>query len=264
MKKYWLVAKITWEEMFTYRLNFIMWRIRWILGLLMIYFLWLSILPKDVVLFGYNQSLMLTYILGTSFISSIVISSKTNAVGDEINQGNLSNFLIRPINYFKYWFARDVGDKAMNIIFCVFELAILFFVLHPPVFIQTNFYFLFLTLVSIFIALVLFFFINFLLGLIGFWSPEVWAPRFVFYIISNFFAGSLFPLDILPKQIFTVIQFSPFAYLLFFPLKIYLGQLNIIEIYKGLLISIVWTIFFYFVLKYIWRIGLKDYTAQGK
>lgn len=264
MNKYFLIAKLTWDETFVYRLNFVMWRLRAVLQILTLYFLWVSLIPSGTSLFGYNQSSMLTYILGTSMVSSFVLSSRSSAVGDEINSGNLSNFLLRPINYFLYWFARDVGDKAMNIIFSIIELAVLFAILKPPLFIQTESLYLLLTFVAIVLALIMYFFFNFLLGLIGFWSPEVWAPRFIFTILLNFFAGGLFPLDILPKFIFSIFQLLPFTYLLYFPIKIYLGQLTIVEIFTGIIISLVWTLILYIIVQYIWRKGLKIYAAQGR
>lgn len=264
MKKYWYIIKLTWSEILEYRLNFIMWRVRYLLGLITVYFLWFSVFPSTETLFGYTKSLMLTYILGTSLISAVVLSSKTIAIGDEISQGNLSNFLIKPVNYFKYWFARDLGDKAMNICFAIIELSILLAFLRPAVFVQSNVNYIFLTVISIFIALILFFFINFLLGLIGFWTEEVWAPRFIFFIILSFFAGQLFPLDILPKPVFSVFQFLPFTYLLFFPVKIYLGQLSLSEVYFGLTISAIWLVILYLLLKFVWNKGLKNYTAQGR
>ena len=197
-------------------------------------------------------------------VSSFVLSSRSSAVGEEINSGNLSNFLLRPINYFLYWFARDVGDKAMNIIFSIIELAVLFAILKPPLFIQTEGLYILLAFVAIVLALIMYFFFNFLLGLIGFWSPEVWAPRFIFTVLLNFFAGGLFPLDILPKFIFSIFQLLPFTYLLYFPIKIYLGQLTIVEIFAGIMISLLWTILLYVVVRYIWRKGLLVYTAQGR
>lgn len=264
MKKYWIVAKNTWEETFIYRLNFVMWRFRTVLSLITVYFLWFSILPKNGFFLGYNQSLMLTYILGTSLVSSVILASRSIAVGEEINEGNLSNFLIRPINYFLYWFAKDLGDKAMNIIFSLVELTILFFILRPPFFIQTDPIYIFFCFISIILGVVLFFFFNFLLGLIGFWSPEVWAPRFIFIILLSFFAGSFFPLDILPTSIFNIFQYLPFPYLLYFPLKIYLGQLALGKIFFGLLISIIWTFLIYVIVRFVWQKGLKLYAAEGK
>jgi len=231
---------------------------------LTIYFLWQVILPPNKTLLGYSQSLMLTYILGTSLLDSIVLSSRTYAVGEEINSGNLMNFLLRPINYFLYWFSKDIGDKAMNISFSIVELTLIFIILRPPFFIQTNPFYILFFVFSVILSLFIYFFLNFLLGLIGFWSPEVWAPRFIFITLLGFFAGSLFPLDILPKTLYEVMKFLPFTYLLYFPLKIYLGKLSFTEILSGLSISIFWTFAIYFIVKATWQKGLKSYTAYGR
>lgn len=250
--------------MTTYRLNFALWRLRVVLQLLTMYFLWQAIIPQGSQFGVYDRSLMLTYILGGGLLSSIVISSRSYEVGDDINQGNLTNFLIRPINYFLYWFSKDVGDKAMNITFAIFELTFLYLVLKPPFFLQTDPTLLLLTVVAAIIATILYFFLNFLIGLVGFWSPEVWAPRFIFIILITFFAGGLFPLDILPKAVFTLFQFLPFTYLIFFPLKIYLGQLSPHEIQSGILIALIWTLTSYLIVKLVWNKGLKLYTAHGR
>lgn len=264
MNKYLLVAKNTWEETLTYRLNLVMWRLRTNLSLLALYFLWFAIIPKDAIIFGYSQSLMLTYILGTAIMSAVVLSNRSYAIGDEINQGNLSNFLIRPINYFLYWFSKDIGDKAMNIAFFAVELSILFLILKPPFFMQTNLNLIGLSMVSIVFSVLMYFLINVLLGFIGFWSPETWAPRFIFWVLLGFLAGSYFPLDILPTTIFEFFKLLPFSYLIYFPLKIYLGQLTHFELIEGLVIEIAWIIVLYFVSKLVWEKGLKIYTAYGR
>lgn len=264
MKKYYQVVKNTWEEIGTYRLNFIIWRVRSVLQILTLYFLWISLIPQKSLLFGYSQQLMLTYILGISLITSFVFSSRTQEIGENINNGDLSVFLLRPINYFLYWFSRDVGDKLMNVLFSVAEISILLYFLHPPLFIQTNIFYLFFAFVAIIISIFSYFFFSCLLGLIGFWSPEIWGPRFIFMVILNFFAGGLFPLDILPKPIFSFLQILPFSYFLYFPLKIYLGQISSLEIYQGFFISIFWIFLLYFILKFVWRKGLKVYSAAGR
>lgn len=264
MKKYYIIVRNTWDETLTYRVSFVMWRVRNIIQLLTLYFLWLVVLPPGKSLLGYSHSLMLTYILGTSLIDSIVLSSRTYAVGEEINSGNLMNFLLRPINYFLYWFSKDIGDKAINICFSIVELSLIFIILRPPFFIQTNLFYILLFIFSVILSLFIYFFLNFLLGLIGFWSPEVWAPRFIFITLLGFLAGSLFPLDILPKTIYEVLRFLPFTYLLYFPLKIYLGQLSFPQIASGLLISAFWVFAIYFLVNAIWKKGLKSYTAYGR
>lgn len=263
MDKYLRVAQNTWQENIEYRLNFVMWRIRVMLQLITVYVLWFALLPAGDQLFGYTQSTILTYVLGTAVISSIVFSSRSFSIGDEINKGDLSNYLIKPMNYFTYQFARDIGDKGLNIIFSIIELTILILLLKPPLFIQTNLELLGLAFLAILLGILLFFCCNLLLGMIGFWSPEVWAPRFIFMTLLMFFSGGLFPLDILPDKIYRIFEFLPFGYMMYFPLKIYLGQLTMSAIMQGLMVSGLWVLILFGIVELIWKKGLKGYAAYG-
>lgn len=265
MRKYWPVFKNTLQEYFAYRLNFVMWRVRTVLQLLVVYFLWGAIFASQKgEIFGYTQSLILTYILGGALLRSTVFASRTIDIGEEINRGNLTNFLLKPISYFKYWFTRDIADKILNISFAVFELALIYLILKPPIFWQTNFLTLSLFGVSVGLALILYFYINFLFGLLAFWTPETWAPRFLFFIFLEFLGGALFPLDILPQFLYQILRFLPLFYLNFFPLKIYLGQLSIMQVAEGITICLFWTLLFYWVVQAVWRKGLRIYSAEGR
>ncbi len=264
MKKYIRVARNTWEEALTYRFNFVMWRIRNVVQLLAIYFLWYSVIPDGANVFGYSQSSILTYILLTAIVGAVVTSNRSYMIGEEINQGNLSNYLLAPVNYFMYWFSKDIGDKLMNIVFSIAELTIIYFLLKPPIYIQTDLTYIGSFILAIILAVILNFFINVLLGLIGFWSPDVWAPRFIFWIALGFFAGEYFPLDILPPVIYKIFIFLPFSYLIYFPIKIYLGELSGPEILKGFSIMTFWIITFFVIVELVWKKGLRAYTAQGR
>src|SRR3989338_8667541 len=87
IKKYYLAARNTWDETLAYRLNFVMWRVRMVLTLLTMYFLWSALLLPGGNILGYTREFMLTYILGTSIINSLVISNRSYEVGEEINKG---------------------------------------------------------------------------------------------------------------------------------------------------------------------------------
>ena len=173
MNKYFLVAKNTWIETFTYRLNFTMWRLRVTIELLTRYFLWLAIIPTGSKFLSYDQSQMLTYIIGTSIVEAIVLSTRTADIAQDINSGNLSNFLIKPVNYFAYWFSRDIGDKAMNILFLFFELLLIVLLLKPPIFIQTDPSLLILFLVATAIAVIMHFFIGTIIDAVFIALPDV-------------------------------------------------------------------------------------------
>jgi ABC-2 type transport system permease protein len=263
MRLYLQVAKNTWDEMMTYRFNFMMWRIRNVLQLLTLYYLWLAVTPQNGQIFGYSRSLLITYVLGVSFVGSIVFSTRTQEMGDDINNGELSQFLIKPLRYLGYWFAKDIGDKLFNISFAIAELFIFYIILRPTIFLQSHLLILFFTALAVIIAVVMNFFIGSLLGMIAFWSPEVWAPRFIFTMLISFFAGGMFPLDILPGPVQRIFSLLPFSYLQYFPIKIYLGKVATSDLLFGFSVALIWSIVLYLTVSLVWRRGLKEYSSEG-
>lgn len=268
MKIFFQIIKNTWGEYMMYRLNFLMWRVRMVLQVLITYFLWRAIFSSrqdaGATFFGYTQAVMLTYILVTSIVRTTVLSTTTMEVGDIINQGKLSHYLVRPMSFFSYYIARDIGDKTLNILFAVGEIFVLFLVLRPPVVIQYNGTYIILAIVAAIIAMVLYFVFSMLLGLLGFWTPEVWGPRFLSIVVIEFFAGSLFPLDILPAPLFAISRILPFGYFIYFPIKVYLGQLPLPEVIGGLTLGCIWVGVLGLFTQYIWHRGLRIYSAEGR
>ncbi len=263
MEKYWIVAKNTWIETLTYRTSFIVYRLREVLQLLSLYFLWFYVSGRTGSFASYSQISLITYVLISAFVSDVVFSTRTTNIASEINEGGLTTFLLRPLSYLSYYFARDIGDKVMNIIFSISELLLFFLIFHPPFMIQTNILSITLCLFSLILGIILYFFISVAISFIGFWSNETWGPRFIFYQTVGFLAGSLLPLDILPKSLYTILQYLPFSYLIYFPTKLYLGEVSASDTMRGFAILVIWIGLMYLLVKQVWARGLKEYTAQG-
>lgn len=248
----------------TYRLNFVLWRVRVVLGILVTYFLWWAIFSGRGEFFGYSQSMILTYIILSNIVRTVVLGTTTMEIGGIINQGDLSNFLIRPLSFLRYYIARDTGDKLLNLAFSIVEIPLMIIILKPQIFFQTNPLTLFLALSAMGMGMILYFFFSLTLGYIGFWSPDVWAPRFISFVVMEFFSGGLFPIDILPTPLYIASISLPFSYFIYFPLKVYLGQLSTPELFGGFVVGTAWMFGFYFMAQTLWRRGLKVYTAQGR
>ena len=264
LKKYWIVAKITWIDGFAYITSFVMWRVRQIIQIVVALSLWESIFASTTTAFGYTSARMLTYIFAANIIGIIVTFSRTIDVSSVIHSGDLSLYLVKPLNFFLFWFSRDIANKLQNIVFSIIELTALFFIFHPTLYVPTHISTLFLTLLIVAGAMVMYFFINAMFGLLGFWTPDVWAPRFLFFTIIFFTSGSLFPLDIFPKAIVQVLSYTPFPYMMFFPTKVLLEQLSSTEIVRGFFATGVWTLLCGFVTFVMWRKGIRTYEAEGR
>lgn len=263
MKKYAIIIKNSFAEIFAYRLNFFLWRIRVITSLLVSFAIWQAIFKSTGKIFGYRESQMMTYIILLAFMNGIVLSSQTFKVAQEINFGNLSNYLLKPFDYFLFNFARDIPEKGVNGVSSIIEIILIIYIIHPAFFFQTSLYTLVIFILFLAISSLLFFEINMILSFIGFWSKETWAPRFIFFILLSFLAGTYFPLDIVPKAIYQVLELLPFTYLVFFPLKIYLGMLSTALIARGVVISLIWVVLLWWLMKFIYAKGLKVYSSEG-
>ncbi|MCG2691723.1 ABC-2 family transporter protein, partial [Microgenomates group bacterium] len=225
MKKYWLIFRLSWQNALTYRLNFVMWRVRSIIGFLASYLFWLAIVKSNQSVAGYNPSLLLTYIFTAAFLRNLVFSNVSYSACVEIAGGDLSNYLIKPIGYFKNWLMRDMADKVLNLSFFSVEIIIFYFILKPQI-VFTQHLFLFLA-VSLLAAL-LYFFLSFLISAYAFWHPEHngWPLRFLFVMLLDFLSGASIPLDIFPPAIVKIFQFLPFSYLIFYPTQIWLNRVG--------------------------------------
>lgn len=263
MKKYWRVIKNSYLQILTYRLSFIFWRTRIVIGILIGYFLWLTIFDQNKLLLGYTESYMLTYMIIISLTVGIVMSTSSYQVAYDISYGRMNISLLKPINFFRFTFSKDIANKIINSIFSVIEIIFLIWLLHAPFILQTNLVLDILFILSLILASILYFEINLLLSSIAFWSFDTWSLRFMFSILISFLAGMFFPLDILPAILYRILSFLPFSYLIFFPIKIYLGHVTAGYLVYGFIILIIWIIILGILMKKIWDRGLKIYTAQG-
>jgi ABC-2 type transport system permease protein len=266
MNKYLAIFKTSFQQEFAYPVNFVMWRIRNILTFFLTFFLWDTVYRNpNTNIFGYDRAKIMTYVFLVVFLRAIVVSAKTVNIAGEISDGKLSNYLLKPINFFYYWFTRDVASKVLNCLFAVVEVFILYLLFVPTFFSPQHVVTWFMFLVFLIIAIVLFFLLIFLFSSVPLWLPEQnWAPVFLFYTITEFLSGAFFPLDILPKFWQTIVYLTPFPYLIFVPSQIYLEKVDMGQTLFWLAVGVGWCIGLYVLLISVWKKGLKSYKSEGR
>ncbi len=251
------------KQIFVYRLSFILWRARNIFYLIFIYFLWTSVMSGRHTIFSYSYESLITYILTISLISSFVMGTKTSDIAIDILSGNIANDFLKPISYFRYAIAKEIADKGINLFFSIIEVAALIFIFKPGIFVQTNpvnylFFFIALSIGS-----VISFFISLMLSCLAFWSNDIWAPRFIYITISSLLVGTFFPLDILPKFLYTLLLLTPFPYLMYLPTKIFVNGISA-QLFFPLLMAVAWSGILYILSIVIWNYGVRNYSAYGR
>lgn len=261
--KYVTLLKLNWQNGLVYRTSVIMWRIRQFLGTLMSLTIWTVIFNSNQNAFNYTQNSMITYIFLVSFLQSMIIASALNGLAQRVYSGEISNHLLKPINIFGYFVVEELADKLKNIGFLTFEIIILYFIFNPIIVLPNLPVFLIFTTWSI-LGLILNFLISLIFGSLGFWSPDTWGPRFLFFMIINFTAGKLFPLDILPNVIQKVLYLTPFPYLSFIQIQLFLQRLSTQEIFNHSIVLLFWIVLTGILVSLLWKKGLKTYESSGR
>ena len=265
MRKYWQVFKLSLEDYFVYRTNFILWRVRSFIFFLTLIFFWQAVFINKEALFGYSRSQMLTYVIGIAFLKSLVLGSRSfDELPGMVKDGQLTKFLLKPVSIYKYFFSRDLLAKLLDVSFSLVEIFLVVKILHLDFYFpqNTETYFLFSLIVCL--SIFLYFLIGLIVSSFAFWLEDVWATRWLFGIIFlEFLSGVYFPIDVLPKGLVRIINFTPFPYLVFYPLKIWNESGGNVLPLRIILIMLFWIVFSFIAVNIFWKKGLKKYSAYG-
>lgn len=266
MKKYLVAFKVSLSNEFVYRFNFVLWRVRKALQLLMTYFLWSGVFVGSQVVFGYTQSQILTYVFMVLIVQTWVMSApSSDSIGGEIGNGDLSNYLVKPLGYLKYWFTRDLASKLLNMVFAFFEISILWILFRPTIVIPTDLILIFGFLISCGLAIGIYYLVSVCSRFLAFWAPEnTWGLAFLILVFMETLGGLIFPLNILPTPAYIALQFTPFPYLVYFPIAIFSGKIVGIELFRILTQSFIWLLVMLIFTKFLWKRGMMVYQASGK
>ncbi|GIW63400.1 MAG: hypothetical protein KatS3mg091_202 [Patescibacteria group bacterium] len=263
MKTFLTACKLTVSEYLSYRTNFILWRLRNFLYLFLYYNFWSAVYTYQKQIGNYNKQEIFFYFIVSFFLSDLVFSSKVFKLAAYINSGLLSKYLIYPVSVFKLVVAEELVDKAFNVIFSIVEVMLFVYLFKIQIFIEFSFYYLIIFLLALISGILLYFFINLSISLLGFWTNSVWAPRFISFIVIQGFSGAFFPLDILPDFLYRVVNALPFSVLIYLPMQIIQNKINFDLAVTKVAIAFVWVFLFYALSSFMWKKGLKNYSAYG-
>ena len=267
MKKYWAIAKSTWQEYLAYRLNLFLEVMGGIIMMLVVIALWYTIfkgLGKETI-GDFTLAQMITYLIGAGIINSFLwAASQGDEINDDINSGDLSNYLVKPVNVVGYWLTRDACRKFMTFLLGVAEFIIILFFFKNFLVGPSSFIHLVLALAAIIIASLIHFIIFYLFSVIAFWLEQTWGTRFVIRVVMEIATGSLIPLSLFPGTWQTIVNILPFKYLVYFPLQIYLGKIPLNQISYEFLIALAWLAAFIIIGVFVWKRGVRHYAAEGR
>ncbi|MBM4253959.1 MAG: hypothetical protein FJ146_18480 [Deltaproteobacteria bacterium] len=261
-RKWGATIRISWNKLLSYKLNLLL----LVIGPSVVFFfvkysLWTAIFQLEGIeqLQGYDLGGMLQYQGWTLIVALLGQGYNSMNLAEDIRLGRISAFLVYPFGFWSFQTASFIAFECLQLFTAAITLSgllLLGIVTH-------------LTLTSLlaglcFSVLVSFFWYqtSYLIGLMAFWLEETWVLRVMFLTITQFFSGAVMPLEVYPEYLQRLLMWTPFPYLTYAPVKIFMGEYQG-DIMMGAGILSFWLGITALASLAVWRRGLRLYTAAG-
>jgi ABC-2 type transport system permease protein len=233
-----------------------------LLSIATVYYLWRAVFAAQPQIERFDWHVMQAYVLVSNAIFALLGATSTRAMIGSIRTGAIVTDLLRPYSYITAQFAQVLGRAATQGALGSATTALIGFVLlgmaPPPTLGAAS-----LFLLSVGLSFLIAFLINFLLGLLCFWTKEseglLWAQG----VISFIFSGGIAPLHFLPYWLQIVAFALPFQGMIHTPLLIYLGAAPGRELWAALLLQVVWVVVLGGLVRLLWGRALRRVNIQG-
>ncbi|HVA65979.1 MAG TPA: ABC-2 family transporter protein [Elusimicrobiota bacterium] len=263
MRKYLAAYELALQNVLQRRSSLIMDRVGGVAVLASLYYFWLALMNGHKGFFGYSKAQMISYVLAINVLRSFVMTGRGWELVGDISGGRISSYLVRPMSYGGYSLALDMAQKTVYLGSAIFEIGIFAALVRAQFYLPRHFAAWLGFAATVILSSLLFFVMEFMVSALAFWTSESGGPLFCFELFIQFAAGAFFPLDVLPKVIRHVLYLSPFPYLVFFPINIYLERVKPGEALRVLAIQGAWLVVMLFFASRLWRRGLRSYAAEG-
>jgi ABC-2 type transport system permease protein len=267
MLKYWHVINIGIQNNLTYRFNFLARALFGLIPVVAILYVWRTIYTSkgEAGMVGpYSLAEMISYYLLVTIVDALTAVNEDDwQIAADIKDGNISQFLLKPIDYLAYRLCLFLSGRLTYVSVAAIPLALFIAGLHSYFVLPQSWTIFGLFLFSTVLTALLQFFMSYALAMLAFWVLEVSTFIFIVYAFEYIASGHMFPLDILPKSVESVLFFLPFPYQLYFPVSIYMGKTTGHELAIGLAMQSAWVLIAYGFARFAWARGINKYAAVG-
>lgn len=255
--------QVNWAEQWQYRANLIMYLLYWLVSPIIYLAVWTSIANSKGSVSGLTANDFITYYMTLLIVDQITSNIVIHTFAYKVQDGSLSGELVRPIHpMLTNALVNNIAFKALTIMGFIPVWIVLFFLFKPDFGSVT-----FAGILLAIPAMILGFFVGFLLSAaitsLAFWTTRVYSIHEFYYALILLFSGQFVPLILMPKLIQNIAQYLPFQLLIYFPIQLILGKLSTAQVMQGFAIGLIWLAIAMTIFNWVWRNGVKRFSAVG-
>jgi ABC-type uncharacterized transport system, permease component len=265
MEAYKQVYKLGLMKTFQYRADFYFGLISLFFPLFIQVFLWKGLYSSAAsgILYGYTFPQMMMYACFACLLAKILSPDFAYEVNEDIKNGGLAKYVVRPVNYRLYRFFEFLGEKT-SLVICSLLLLLCIYAAGGYVLSRSVNMLRFVVFLPVMcLSLMLNFSIYYAVSGLGFWMRESSGILFIISFVGNIISGGIFPLDIFPEPLRVLFGILPFSYTTYFPVSILCGTAHKTGIIAGVLLQVFWIGVCSGAGRLVWKAGMKNYSAVG-
>ncbi len=247
-----------------YRWNFVVRGFFSLFHLAVVFILWGAAYAGTDNIGGFDLRQTLTYFT-TLLVLQFFISAfnEDYQISEEIRNGLINQFLLKPINYFLYRFSIFVAARMVTGALVLVPLLVAYPVIGDSLTYPLDAWRFAVGIPALIMSALIQFSIAYCFGMLTFWFLEIQGFVILSMAIETVLGGQIFPLDLLPASIYRIAQFLPFYYQMYFPGAIITGRIELPLALQGLGIQACWVVVLLILNKILWVRGLRRHTAVG-
>jgi ABC-2 type transport system permease protein len=247
-----------------YRWNFAVRSCFSVFHLVVVFILWGAVFAGVRNVGGFDFSQTLTYfvvLLALQFF--IGAFNEDYQISEEIRNGLINQFLLKPINYFLYRFSIFGAARLVSGSLVLVPLLAILPAIGGRLSLPHEAWRLPFAVPAMALAGLIQFTIAYCFGMLTFWFLEIQGFVILSMAVEAILGGQMFPLDLMPPAVFHAAQFLPFYYQMYFPAAIVTGRMGRAAALHGLGMQACWAIALLAIAQALWARGLRRHTAVG-
>lgn len=205
---------------------------------------------------GMNRQQITSYYIFISLLGLFLVSRADDFVKISIQHGDFGKYLLKPVRFWVISLINDVSRRSIKLLIGVPIFLIIAFFNGVNIGFSGD---LLRFLVIIILSFVLTFLFSYSFRLLTFWLEELWGWQNLRNVSITLLSGMVLPYQFFPKAMVGVLTWTPFPYLVSWPITV--GFTN--NIYLEISICSLWIFIFLISGMFLWKRGLKIYSALG-
>ena len=227
------------------------------------YYIWTAVYGTDII-HGMELADMIRYFGAAALLGYLTMDFADWNLSMLVQSGKFLTFSLRPVHHRFFALSQKVGHRVLGFIVEFIPCALIFILLFG---IDMRPAYPGWAVLSVVLAFLMSFFINYCIGLTSFWIVQSRGVRSVYSLLNGVFSGMLIPLVFFPIPLQFVQFFLPFQYTSYVPIMVFLGHYSLggievsIPVIVGMQAVAVGMVFL--LSGGLYRAAMKRFTAVG-